>query len=107
MEGRWNKLSSIFTSSLPVISLLPPLFLLTYPHIFFSLFVTPHHPFRCHPTWCRDTYKCTRTNNTFECATLKGLYPTGEGAGYAGGIVVSCVMTDVYDILHFSRYMYD
>ena len=31
----------------------------------------------------------TRKSDTFECSTLKGLYPTGEGAGYAGGIVVS------------------
>lgn len=30
----------------------------------------------------------TRKSDTLECSTLAGLYPTGEGAGYAGGIVV-------------------
>ncbi len=28
-----------------------------------------------------------RTADTFESPDLLGLYPTGEGAGYAGGIV--------------------
>lgn len=31
----------------------------------------------------------TRNCETLECATLTGMYPTGEGAGYAGGIVVN------------------
>ena len=33
----------------------------------------------------------TRKSDTLECTTLAGLYPTGEGAGYAGGIVVRAV----------------
>lgn len=32
-----------------------------------------------------------RDNYTFESKNVKGLYPTGEGAGYAGGIVSSAV----------------
>jgi hypothetical protein len=34
----------------------------------------------------------TRKSDTLECSTLAGLYPTGEGAGYAGGIVVRTVI---------------
>lgn len=33
----------------------------------------------------------TRDRCTFECVSLKGLYPAGEGAGYAGGIVSAAV----------------
>ena len=34
----------------------------------------------------------TRRPDTLESVSLSGLYPAGEGAGYAGGIVVSiCV----------------
>ncbi|CAH9093321.1 unnamed protein product [Cuscuta europaea] len=33
----------------------------------------------------------SRTTNTFECMSLRGLYPVGEGAGYAGGIVSAAV----------------
>jgi len=29
--------------------------------------------------------------NDFQSPTLRGLYPAGEGAGYAGGIVSSAV----------------
>ena len=32
-----------------------------------------------------------RDAQTCECATLRGLYPAGEGAGYAGGIVSAAV----------------
>lgn len=32
-----------------------------------------------------------RDRNTFECTALKGLFPAGEGAGYAGGIVSSAM----------------
>lgn len=32
-----------------------------------------------------------RNPSTFESVSLKGLYPTGEGAGYAGGIVSAAV----------------
>jgi uncharacterized FAD-dependent dehydrogenase len=32
-----------------------------------------------------------RDPNTLECLTVKGLYPSGEGAGYAGGIVSAAV----------------
>ncbi len=32
-----------------------------------------------------------RDAHTLECVTLKGLYPAGEGAGYAGGIVSAAV----------------
>ncbi len=35
--------------------------------------------------------KMLRNNITNESITVKGLYPTGEGAGYAGGIVSSAV----------------
>lgn len=30
-------------------------------------------------------------NEDYECTTVKGLYPSGEGAGYAGGIMSSAV----------------
>ena len=32
-----------------------------------------------------------RDNATFEHVQIKGLYPCGEGAGYAGGIVSSAI----------------
>lgn len=32
-----------------------------------------------------------RSVDTYECTSLKGLYPIGEGAGYAGGIVSAAV----------------
>ena len=32
-----------------------------------------------------------RENETFESLWAKGLYPVGEGAGYAGGIVSSAI----------------
>ena len=32
-----------------------------------------------------------RNKETFECEGLKGLYPAGEGSGYAGGIVSSAM----------------
>lgn len=32
-----------------------------------------------------------RSINTYESTSLKGLYPIGEGAGYAGGIVSAAV----------------
>lgn len=32
-----------------------------------------------------------RNIETFESTSLKGLYPVGEGAGYAGGIVSAAV----------------
>lgn len=32
-----------------------------------------------------------RDKETFECASLKGLYPAGEGSGYSGGIVSSAM----------------
>ncbi|GER46971.1 D-amino acid dehydrogenase small subunit [Striga asiatica] len=33
----------------------------------------------------------TRTRDTWESTSMKGLYPVGEGAGYAGGIVSAAV----------------
>lgn len=33
----------------------------------------------------------TRLADSLECATMKGLFPAGEGAGYAGGIVSAAV----------------
>ena len=33
----------------------------------------------------------TRYADNFECVSLRGLYPAGEGAGYAGGIVSAAV----------------
>ncbi|KAI8112274.1 hypothetical protein M9434_003597 [Picochlorum sp. BPE23] len=33
----------------------------------------------------------TRHPESFESVSIKGLYPAGEGAGYAGGIVSACV----------------
>jgi len=33
----------------------------------------------------------TRYADNFECISLRGLYPAGEGAGYAGGIVSAAV----------------
>lgn len=33
----------------------------------------------------------TRNPSTLECVSMAGLYPTGEGAGYAGGIVSAAV----------------
>lgn len=35
--------------------------------------------------------KIPRSTETYECTSLKGLYPIGEGAGYAGGIVSAAV----------------
>lgn len=35
--------------------------------------------------------RITRDKETSECTELKGLYPAGEGAGYAGGIVSSAM----------------
>lgn len=35
--------------------------------------------------------KICRHIDTYESTTLKGLYPVGEGAGYAGGIVSAAV----------------
>lgn len=35
--------------------------------------------------------RMTRTNETFESINTKGLYPAGEGAGYAGGIISAAV----------------
>ncbi|CAL9227509.1 unnamed protein product [Arabidopsis halleri] len=32
-----------------------------------------------------------QSNETYESTSLKGLYPVGEGAGYAGGIVSAAV----------------
>jgi uncharacterized FAD-dependent dehydrogenase len=32
-----------------------------------------------------------RDPETLECLTITGLYPAGEGAGYAGGIVSAAV----------------
>lgn len=33
----------------------------------------------------------TRRSDTWESTSLKGLYPVGEGAGYAGGITSAAV----------------
>ncbi|PHT75285.1 hypothetical protein T459_18807 [Capsicum annuum] len=33
----------------------------------------------------------SRSADTYECTSLRGLYPIGEGAGYAGGIVSAAV----------------
>ena len=33
----------------------------------------------------------SRNSTTYESTSLKGLYPVGEGAGYAGGIVSAAV----------------
>ena len=33
----------------------------------------------------------TRTSDTLECLNIPNLYPAGEGAGYAGGIVSAAV----------------
>ncbi|KAL3535146.1 hypothetical protein ACH5RR_003607 [Cinchona calisaya] len=35
--------------------------------------------------------KISRNSDTYESTSLKGLYPVGEGAGYAGGIVSAAV----------------
>jgi Uncharacterized FAD-dependent dehydrogenases len=35
--------------------------------------------------------RVVRDELTFESESIKGLYPSGEGAGYAGGIVSSAV----------------
>ena len=35
--------------------------------------------------------RIVREKETFECVGLKGLYPAGEGSGYAGGIVSSAM----------------
>ena len=35
--------------------------------------------------------RIVRNKETFECQGLKGLYPAGEGSGYAGGIVSSAM----------------
>ena len=34
---------------------------------------------------------CMERNSNFESASIKGVYPAGEGAGYAGGIVSAAV----------------
>ena len=35
--------------------------------------------------------RITRNTDTLESISLKGLYPCGEGAGYAGGIISAAV----------------
>ena len=35
--------------------------------------------------------RITRDEATYECKSLQGVYPTGEGSGYAGGIVSSAM----------------
>jgi len=37
------------------------------------------------------TTSLTTTNHKYECTKVQGLWPCGEGAGYAGGIVSSAV----------------
>ena len=38
-----------------------------------------------------STVQVLRDKQTMECASLAGLYPCGEGAGYAGGIMSAAV----------------
>lgn len=63
---------------------------------FSSYYIISYHQMSCvadailHGVETRTSapVQITRKSDTLECSTLAGLYPTGEGAGYAGGIVV-------------------
>lgn len=41
----------------------------------------------------------SRDSDSYECVNVARLYPTGEGAGYAGGIVRYSIITQ--DLLYF------
>ena len=45
----------------------------------------------CFQTRTSSPIKISHRNDTYESTSLKGLYPIGEGAGYAGGIVSAAV----------------
>lgn len=45
----------------------------------------------CFQTRTSSPVQIPRSSDTYESTCLKGLYPVGEGAGYAGGIVSAAV----------------
>lgn len=45
----------------------------------------------CFQTRTSSPIQISRGNDTYESTSLQGLYPIGEGAGYAGGIVSAAV----------------
>lgn len=45
----------------------------------------------CFQTRTSAPVQIPRSIHTYESTSLKGLYPVGEGAGYAGGIVSAAV----------------
>ena len=45
----------------------------------------------CDVNYVNYVSQVTRADDTCECIGLRGLYPAGEGAGYAGGIVSAAV----------------
>jgi len=62
--------------------------LFCYEYFFFSSF-----PFCAFGSQTRTSspIQIPRNIDTYESTSLKGLYPVGEGAGYAGGIVSAAV----------------
>lgn len=47
--------------------------------------------YSCFQTRTSSPVQIPRSFDTYESTSLKGLYPVGEGAGYAGGIVSAAV----------------
>lgn len=56
--------------------------------IYFSHLLLNHLFFQ---TRTSSPIQIPRSSDTYESMSLKGLYPVGEGAGYAGGIVSAAV----------------
>lgn len=64
----------------------------------FHIFNNMLHGYICHEalliaseTRTSSPIRILRDKNTLECIKLKGLYPAGEGSGYAGGIISSAI----------------
>ena len=86
--------SSLSLPSYPILScpfssltLIPPLPLVPLPS--HSLTLPPLPPLPSSSLPLVPQVQITRNSESLECVSMTGLYPTGEGAGYAGGIVVS------------------
>lgn len=54
-------------------------------------FISPHALLIAPETRTSTPVRIARNKETLECIGIKGLYPAGEGSGYAGGIVSSAM----------------
>lgn len=54
-------------------------------------FITEHGLLHAIETRTSSPVRIDRDKDTYECVSLPGLFPVGEGAGYAGGIVSAAV----------------